>query len=227
VSRPRLSGTRVSGSSVAAASCTRAAARRSHESHPRKCRRARRTRVGCYSWARYYHPTLQRFISEDLLGLEGSGGNLYAYVDNNPTVHTDPTGLVLNLPEWHPCRAPLFGRKSVLASITSDMVCSILATPPTGILVGPRFVLGGLGRPGAGRGVLEFPGGSAGRDRLFEQLKQGGKPYTPPRGSYPGDLYQLPDGTIVGSRPGSNGTPTIDLNLGGKGNVELKFPPGF
>jgi hypothetical protein len=180
--------------------------------------------------ARYYHPGLQRFISEDPLGLEGSFNNLYVYVDNNPTIHTDPTGLILdlgNLPTWHPCVTPLFGRKSFLASWGSDLVCSIAFTPPTGTLSGPRFAPGILGRPGAGRGVLEFPGGAVGKDRLFEQLKQGGKPYSAARGAYPGELYQLLDGTIVGSRTGSSGTPTIDLNLGGKGNIELKFPPAF
>ncbi|MGH7303819.1 MAG: RHS repeat-associated core domain-containing protein [Candidatus Rokuibacteriota bacterium] len=183
-----------------------------------------------YYRARYYHTDLQRFISEDPIEFAGGDVNLYAYVANNPTAHTDPTGLILalgNLPTWHPCATPLFGRKSLLASVGSDLACSIAFTPPSGTLAGPRFVPSVLGRPGAGRGVLEFPGGAVGRDRLFDQLKQGAKPYTPPRGAYPGELYQLPDGTIVGSRPGSNGTPTIDLNLGGKGNTELKFPPGF
>jgi RHS repeat-associated protein len=183
-----------------------------------------------YYRARYYYPSRQRFISEDPIEFAGGDPNLYAYVAKNPTAHTDPTGHVLalgNLPTWHPCVTPLFGRKPLLASLGSALACSIVFTPPTGTLAGPRFVPSGLGRPGAARGVLEFPGGGVGRDGLFEQLKQGGKPYTPSRGSYPGDLYQLPDGTIAGSRPGTNGTPTIDLDLGGKGNIELKFPPGF
>jgi RHS repeat-associated protein len=45
-----------------------------------------------YSRARYYSPTLQRFISEDPLGLAG-GGNLYAYVGNSPMNFSDPSGL--------------------------------------------------------------------------------------------------------------------------------------
>jgi RHS repeat-associated protein len=180
--------------------------------------------------ARYYYPGLQRFILEDPLGLEGSFNNLYVYVENNPTGYTDPTGLVVlldNLPTWHPCRTPLFGRKSPFASWGSDLACSLWFTPPTGILAGPRFAPGMLGRPGAGPGVIELPGGTVGHDRLFEQLKQGAKPYSPSRGPYPGQLYQQPDGTIVGSRLGSTGTPTIDLNLGGKGNIELKFPSAY
>lgn len=45
-----------------------------------------------YYRARYYDPTLARFISEDPIGLAG-GVNLYAYVGNDPVNHTDPTGL--------------------------------------------------------------------------------------------------------------------------------------
>jgi RHS repeat-associated protein len=61
-----------------------------------------------YYRARYYHPTLQRFISEDPIGFGGGGPNLYAYVANSPTRWTDPLGLriewgnyVLNNPYVH------------------------------------------------------------------------------------------------------------------------------
>ncbi len=50
-------------------------------------------RTGLYYYrARYYSPLLQRFISEDPIGLAG-GINLYAYVDNNPISFSDPLGL--------------------------------------------------------------------------------------------------------------------------------------
>jgi RHS repeat-associated protein len=45
-----------------------------------------------YYRARYYSPTLQRFISEDPIGLAG-GINLFAYVGNDPISFRDPSGL--------------------------------------------------------------------------------------------------------------------------------------
>jgi RHS repeat-associated protein len=48
-----------------------------------------------YYRARYYSPELQRFISEDPIGLAG-GINQFAYVGNNPANLIDPLGLVVN-----------------------------------------------------------------------------------------------------------------------------------
>lgn len=46
-----------------------------------------------YFRARYYHPSLQRFISEDPVGFGSGDTNLYAYVENNPVRYVDPLGL--------------------------------------------------------------------------------------------------------------------------------------
>jgi RHS repeat-associated protein len=45
-----------------------------------------------YYRARYYHPSLQRFISEDPIGFAGGDVNLYAYVFNDPVNLIDPSG---------------------------------------------------------------------------------------------------------------------------------------
>ena len=45
-----------------------------------------------YYRARYYSPTLQRFISEDPIGYGGGDANLYSYASNSPTNDVDPTG---------------------------------------------------------------------------------------------------------------------------------------
>jgi len=50
--------------------------------------------TGLYFYrGRYYSPLLGRFISQDPLGLAGSGPNLYAYTGNSPTNFSDPFGL--------------------------------------------------------------------------------------------------------------------------------------
>lgn len=43
--------------------------------------------------ARYYDPKTGRFLSEDPIGFEGGDINFYAYVWNDPTDFSDPTGL--------------------------------------------------------------------------------------------------------------------------------------
>jgi RHS repeat-associated protein len=53
-------------------------------------------RDGAYRCARYYDPSIGRFISEDPIGLKGSGTNFYAYVKNDPINLTDPLGLCPN-----------------------------------------------------------------------------------------------------------------------------------
>lgn len=45
-----------------------------------------------YYRARYYDPSIQRFLSEDPVGFQG-GINFYAYVNNNPISLVDPSGL--------------------------------------------------------------------------------------------------------------------------------------
>ncbi len=51
-----------------------------------------------YDNARYYSPSLQRFISPDPLGLSGGGTNLYVYTGNAPTDASDPSGMALTYP---------------------------------------------------------------------------------------------------------------------------------
>ena len=52
-----------------------------------------------YYRARYYDPSLGRFISRDPMGTAGSGVNLYVYCGDNPTDATDPTGQVVYVVE--------------------------------------------------------------------------------------------------------------------------------
>ncbi len=45
-----------------------------------------------------YDPGIGRWLSEDPIGFEAGDSNLYRYVANNPTNHTDPSGLELPSP---------------------------------------------------------------------------------------------------------------------------------
>jgi len=76
-----------------AASCIGRARPHHRDSHRGRRRFSGQTRGGRYSWARYYHPQLQRFVSEDPIGFRGRDFNLYAYVRNNPLRFIDPLGL--------------------------------------------------------------------------------------------------------------------------------------
>ncbi|MGD0076679.1 MAG: RHS repeat-associated core domain-containing protein [Candidatus Binataceae bacterium] len=51
-----------------------------------------------YYRARYYSPTLQRFVSQDPIGFAGGGPNLYSYVLNNPINLSDLLGLEPSTP---------------------------------------------------------------------------------------------------------------------------------
>jgi RHS repeat-associated protein len=47
-----------------------------------------------YYRARYYHPGLARFISEDPIRMQSGDLNFYAYVANNPLLFSDPLGMM-------------------------------------------------------------------------------------------------------------------------------------
>ena len=49
-----------------------------------------------YNRARYYDPSVGRFLSEDPLGFGGDGANFYSYVQNGPTDSTDVFGLKMD-----------------------------------------------------------------------------------------------------------------------------------
>jgi RHS repeat-associated protein len=59
-----------------------------------------------YYRARYYDPSIGRFISEDPIGFDGDGTNFYAYVRNDPANSIDPWG-------WKLCRTTLPGLGNV------------------------------------------------------------------------------------------------------------------
>jgi RHS repeat-associated protein len=66
------------------------------------------THDGRYCRARYYHPGLHRFISEDPIEFAGGDVNLYAFVSSNPLNWVDPLGL-----DWQPpCLGAAMGEEA-------------------------------------------------------------------------------------------------------------------
>lgn len=57
--------------------------------------------------ARWYDPTLGRFIGEDPIGFAGGTPNLYEYVHNNPLLFNDPSGLMTHAQECFLKGAPI------------------------------------------------------------------------------------------------------------------------
>src|SRR5713226_8997167 len=55
-----------------------------------------------HTYARYYSPGLQRFLSEDPLQFGGGDVSLFAYARNDPVNHSDPLGLYLSAPGMIP-----------------------------------------------------------------------------------------------------------------------------
>ncbi len=59
-----------------------------------------------YMKARYYDPSVGRFVSEDPSGFEGGGTNLFVYAANNPILLFDPLGLAPG-DWWEPIVHPI------------------------------------------------------------------------------------------------------------------------
>ena len=60
-----------------------------------------------YMRARYYDPSVGRFISEDPIGFAGGDVNFYAYVSNDPVNKVDPLGLQA-YPRSDPPKSPYY-----------------------------------------------------------------------------------------------------------------------
>jgi RHS repeat-associated protein len=106
-----------------------------------------------YNRARYYSPTLQRFISQDPLGFAGGDVNTSAYTGNSPTNFTDPSGEFFLIPIAIGCAiggvgsaigdlaaAKLTGRKLAVGDMLRDAAVGCV----TGALGGFLGELGGI-----------------------------------------------------------------------------------
>jgi RHS repeat-associated protein len=123
--------------------------------------------TGLYHYrTRYYHPTYQRFITEDPLGNGTSGANLYAYVMNSPLGYRDPLGLYplrQAIAQDNPCEMTSDNQGTPRADLWPDMLAFqgnvTIPTPWTATILGFGV---NVTRDRYGRTYIA-PGPSAGR----------------------------------------------------------------
>jgi RHS repeat-associated protein len=142
-----------------------------------------------YYRARYYSPTLQRFISEDPANFGGGDTNLYAYVANSPCTATDPSGKFF-------AEACLFG---MLDAAIDGLLSGRKFSPKElvkGCAHGVVFALAGAALFEGLAFLSEFAGGLRGAGTALEEASGVG----PPRGPQcfvAGTLIQ----TAAGAKP--------------------------
>jgi RHS repeat-associated protein len=160
-----------------------------------------------YNRARYYNPTVGRFISQDPLGSAGSGINLYRYVNDAPTNATDPSGLVYNPLETEP-RGQCEAEKRLYEGTPEEMhgTCGPVEVP--------RVVETALCKVGAG--LVPLPGNEVTKVLGGEALDAACEEAFPPEkeggGSGPGG------GGPGGGGPGGGGSGGGGSGGGGSGS---------
>jgi RHS repeat-associated protein len=101
-----------------------------------------------YYRARYYHPTLQRFIAEDPIDFLGGDVNLYAYLWNSPVDLIDPTGTAAGPPGMRLSPECWQSRPicKSFATLPSDLLWTLQCDPfidllPIGMVRGPTAAM--------------------------------------------------------------------------------------
>jgi RHS repeat-associated protein len=143
---------------------------------------------------RAYDPNLGRWLSRDPLGSAElrQGPNLYAYVQNNPVNHVDPSGLVISTPEL------CFREPGLCAAITGTAASAVVLTEEAG---GPEAV--GENVVSAGEGCIAMADTLA-ASPIVQQVTQASVPIirvvekadrilSAPDYDFVGLNYQLPD----------------------------------
>jgi RHS repeat-associated protein len=144
-----------------------------------------------YYRARYYHPGLHRFVSEDPIGFAG-GINTYAYVGGNPVSFVDPLGLTGLSRGWSPLHSH-HDHYSNPPGEGSDVVPPMQATFPPGFWAGDKGAEEWGRRNGCGKdeGRRRFHDIKQSDNRSQATDKYGVNPST-------GDVID-PEGEVIGN----------------------------
>jgi RHS repeat-associated protein len=142
-----------------------------------------------YYRARYYDPELGRFISEDPLGFDAGDVNFYAYVENNPVNHNDPSGKIL------PAIAAACAANPVACAAITSGLASVATGLVTRHLTGEQTTAGDVVFDAA----LGAVGGSAAQGAFrYYQGRQAGVGIA--RSRYIGEIGEKAAGVPVGKR---------------------------
>ncbi len=185
-----------------------------------------------YYRARYYSPSLGRFLQRDPLSY-AADSNLYRYVINNPVNAIDPLGLDvigMNIPSqgWsgpHVIGGPLLGGGSIDIPSYYPQPESTEWTPPIQAPdFSPHVISPGVNIPGeqpSNTGCDHGTGQEA--PGLYDPASSGNIPTRTPRRGEPGSTVEFPtpDGGRVIRTYGPDGEAIIDIHYGhdhGAGN---------
>jgi RHS repeat-associated protein len=175
--------------------------------------------------ARYYNPGLQRFISEDPIGLLG-GLNPYAYVDDDPIRYIDPQG-----------KDPVIGvtvgaiAGGIYGGIGAALQGGGFGDIAGGVIAG-ALVGGGIGAldPSLGVGTLAIIGGLGGGvgDILGQLIAGAGGPCKPINwgstiGAVLGGAVSGAGGSALGQLGAAAGLPEVPATIGA---TTITAPPG-
>jgi RHS repeat-associated protein len=145
-----------------------------------------------YYDARYYDPSVGRFLSEDPIGYAGDVSNVYRYVGNAATMYVDPSGLAFihGVPPESPPTSPI----TILPTPGGPLPWppktpgdDIVVIPPEG---GGGVDIGGIG----GGGIAGIGGGGIGGIIAVLPPAKPGKPKPPSGDEHSGyDPFFCPD----------------------------------
>ncbi|HET9194704.1 MAG TPA: RHS repeat-associated core domain-containing protein [Vicinamibacterales bacterium] len=177
-----------------------------------------------FNRARYYDPTLQRFISEDPIEFAGGTENLHSYVSNDPLGFRDPSGLIL-------MKAPPGCQpgKSEDLPLLQKILCVQIPILPLPMILPRLPIPPGLIPPVLPRGVPrspknfkpptnppQMPPKDIPKDDVIRRM--------PPTDDYKDGYWRwyrpFPDGTVhpINPRTGRQGPPE---------DTHIPFPPGM
>ncbi|TCV77490.1 RHS repeat-associated core domain-containing protein, partial [Sulfurirhabdus autotrophica] len=155
-----------------------------------------------YYRARFYDPSIARFVSRDPIGLQG-GINQYTYVGNNPINLIDPLGLLASEP----------------ALPGDNMIACAPICTGLGMIPGRAATAGLAGGTPGYRGLQQQkPNGSDGYQGLLGDQQSSIPPFTAQQ------IGNAIGGFVNGAIDGATNLGNLIFNQGGSGNVDGALP---